>query len=81
MTDPKTGNGTESPDPRDAMREALERKKNQQHGSASAGPSKGPALPGGPHGQAGGKRADRQLVDHPRKNQPLQFDQPGRRMQ
>ena len=59
MTDPKTDNDTESPDPRDAMREALERKKQQQHGSAAAGPSKGPTVPGGPHGQAGGKRTFR----------------------
>ena len=34
---------------------ALERKKQQHHGSAAAGPTKGSAVPGGPHGQAGGQ--------------------------
>lgn len=54
-----TGNGSDKTDPRDAMREALERKKNQNHSTAAAGPNKGPTLPGGPHGQAGGKRTFR----------------------
>ncbi|MGA4669944.1 DUF5302 domain-containing protein [Propionibacteriaceae bacterium Y1923] len=57
MSDPQTHQ--DSPDPREAMREALERKKQHHHGSPAAGPTKGSSVPGGPHGQAGGKRTFR----------------------
>lgn len=57
MSDPTSS--SDSPDPREAMREALERKKQQNHASAANGPNKGSAVPGGPHGPAGAKRTFR----------------------
>lgn len=54
-----TGTEKGAPDPREAMREALDRKKQQHHESSAAGPAKGQGLSGGPHGQAGGKRVFR----------------------
>lgn len=53
-----TGTEKETPDPREAMREALERKKNQHHDAAASGPNK-QNVSGGPHGQASGKRVFR----------------------
>lgn len=48
-----------SPDPKEAMRLALERKNQATHASAAAGAAKDRKLTGGPHGQAGGKRVFR----------------------
>lgn len=46
-------------DPKEAMRQALEKKKQALHGSAAAGPTGDQKISGGPHGQAGGKRVFR----------------------
>lgn len=44
------------PDPKEAMREALERKKNASHASAAAGPQGEGKVGGGPHKAANAKR-------------------------
>ncbi len=50
-------NPDQAPDPKEAMRAALEAKKAAQHGSAAAGPhAQGKGGNAGPHGQVGGKR-------------------------
>lgn len=53
-------NADQPVDPKEAMRQALERKKAAQHASAAAGPEgSGDKAKGGAHGQQGGKRVFR----------------------
>ena len=52
-------NKTPAPDPKEAMRIALEKKNQASHASNTAGPNGDQKVSGGPHGQAGGKRVFR----------------------